>query len=110
MENKVYSGWAFKENGITMSAINKQIYQNLKSKIKMCYVDFKTKILDCTQKDLEQYCCITPDRRGYGHIQYRILSNPHNLSYDELALACDGGNLCYGYRQISSDTLAIYID
>ena len=98
LDRKVYSGWAFKDDGDEMARINMEIYKELKPKIKMCYIDYRTKIVQCTNEDMEKYCCIVPDGHGYGNQQYKVLSNPHNLSNDELALVCDGGNLCFGYR------------
>ena len=110
LKQKVYSGWALKENAIEMSKINKEIYKSLKPKVKMCYVDYRTKTLDCTSDDLQKYCCITPYGHGYGTIKYRVLSNPYGFTKDQLALICDDGNLCYGYRQDGSDVFIIYND
>jgi hypothetical protein len=35
---------------------------------------------------------------GYAHKKYRVVHNPNKLSTNELALFCDRGNLCFGYR------------
>jgi hypothetical protein len=35
---------------------------------------------------------------GYAHTDYEVHENNENLSYDDLALICDRGNLCFGYR------------
>ena len=109
LERKVYSGWAFKDNAKEKARINKELYAELKSKVKMCWVNPRTRLLDCTSEDMEKYCCITVDGHGYAHTRYRILSNPHNLSNDKLALVCDGGNLCFGYR-MDGDVVVVYID
>lgn len=34
----------------------------------------------------------------YAHGEYKIYKCPNEVSLDELALICDGGNLCFGYR------------
>lgn len=109
LDKRIYNGWALKENGFEMSKINREIYEEIKPKFKMCYVDHKTKLLDCTQDDMDKYCCIVPDGSGYGNQRYVVLSNPYNFSNDEIALACDGGNLCFGYR-CDNNIFIIYID
>lgn len=41
---------------------------------------------------------------GYAHIKYKILRNAPGLSSQDLAIICDGGNLCFGYRTEGSYT------
>lgn len=35
---------------------------------------------------------------GYAHKKYRVVKNGPVLSTKDLAIICDGGNLCFGYR------------
>lgn len=35
---------------------------------------------------------------GYAHVKYRVLKNAPGLSMKDLAIICDRGNLCFGYR------------
>lgn len=35
---------------------------------------------------------------GYAHKKYRIVKNGPGLSTEDLAIICDQGNLCFGYR------------
>lgn len=35
---------------------------------------------------------------GYAHTKYRVLKNAPGLSTRDLAIICDEGNLCFGYR------------
>lgn len=35
---------------------------------------------------------------GYGHKKYRVAKNAPGLSAEDLAIICDQGNLCFGYR------------
>jgi hypothetical protein len=109
LERKVYSGWAYKDNADEKARINRELYAELEHKIKRCYVNPRTRLLDCTSEDMEKYCCFISEGHGYANIRYRILSNPYNLSNDELALVCDGGNLCFGYR-MDGDVVVVYID
>ena len=110
LEWKVYSGWAFKDDAEDKSKINIGLYEARKSKAKQCWMDPRTRLLNCTSEDMENYCCFINEGRGYANTRYRILSNPHNFSNDELALICDGGNLCFGYRMEGSDVIVIYTD
>ena len=87
LERKVYSAWAFDRDGVDKANINRQIYEQLEPKVKWCYIDYHTK-----------------------KSNYRILSNPYGFNKDELALICDAGNLCFGYRMKGSDVVVIYTD
>lgn len=94
MERKIYSSWAFTENAVEKGKINRQIYEeDLKPKSKLFWGDKYP-----TEEEKQQFMCYKAVDRGYGHTKYKILSNPHGFSNSELALICDGGNLCFGYR------------
>ena len=86
LERKIYSGWAFSDNPEEKFRINKEIYQEIKDKAK-----------------------VRPVKCRYGTTYYRVLENPENLSELELALICDKGNLCFGYRR-EGDYIVIYTD
>lgn len=47
----------------------------------------------------DDYDIVLESTAGYGHTKYRIVKNNTKLSTDELALICDQGNLCFGYRR-----------
>lgn len=38
-----------------------------------------------------------------------VLKNAPNLTDREIALLCDGGNLCFGYR-VEGNTICVYTD
>ena len=46
---------------------------------------------------------------GYAHTKYRVLVNKPNLSNEDLAIICDRGNLCFGYRANGS-IISVYTD
>ncbi len=46
---------------------------------------------------------------GYAHMKYRVLRNKPNLSMKELAIICDEGNLCFGYR-VENGIIRVYTD
>jgi hypothetical protein len=75
MDKKIYSSYAFTENEEEKQQINRGIFQEIKDKAKVKLV-----------------------KTGYASSFYEVVSNPENLSTLELALICDRGNLCFGYR------------
>ena len=46
---------------------------------------------------------------GYAHKKYRVVKNAPGLSIEDLAVICDEGNLCFGYRTEGS-IICIYTD
>lgn len=95
MEKRIYNSWAFSENEREKGKINYQIYvEELKPKAKQFSSNNQP-----SDEEMKEFACYTCIGRGYGHNKYKILSNPHNFSELELALICDDGNLCFGYRK-----------
>ena len=86
MEKRIYNDYAFTENAREKIKINCQIYTEIKDKARV----------ECVAV-------------GYGHNTYKVIENPENLSVLELALICDKGNLCFGYRA-EGDLIVIYTD
>ena len=75
----------------------KETYENIKDKAVIIFDKEKA-----TDELLKSKSVILYYRDGYAHTDYLVLSNPHKLSDYELALFCDGGNLCFGYRVMGS--------
>jgi hypothetical protein len=97
MERKVYSSYAFKENEREMMKINSEIYNELKEKykiLKVSDIDHKAP----TKEEIEQNDVVYSRKACYGHGEYKIYKCPEEITIDELALICDDGNLCFGYR------------
>lgn len=46
---------------------------------------------------------------GYAHAKYQVIKNGPNLLIQDLAILCDKGNLCFGYRTQGS-TIIIHTD
>ena len=86
IERRIYSGWAYTENEKEKARINYEIYKEIKDKAEVKWI-----------------------RSLYGRQEYEVVSNPHNLNNDELALICDEGNLCFGYRT-NGELIVIYTD
>lgn len=46
---------------------------------------------------------------GYAHKKYKVIKNGPNLSAKDIAIICDRGNLCFGYR-VEGSTIIVYTD
>jgi hypothetical protein len=97
VEKKIYSKWAFTENENEKMKINKEIYNELREKYriyKVSDIDHKTP----TKDELNNNDIVYSRKACYGHGEYIIYKCPDEVTLDELALICDGGNLCFGYN------------
>jgi len=77
--------------------INRQIYEELEERykiLKVSDIDHKAP----TSEELEQNDIVYSRKACYAHGEYRIYKCPNEVTLDELALICDGGNLCFGHR------------
>ena len=108
MEEKIYKRWAYTENQDEKARINMEIYNRLKPLSKRVVINPATKKPDWTKEDEKQYFCYRFIGQSLGCARYRVVSNPHGFSADEMALVCDGGNLCFGYS--GSYDIFIYTD
>ena len=112
LERKVYSGWAYTENELEKSKINRDLYNDLMGKYKISYssraYNAKTKCME--DINLDNYDLVVSGSSGYAHVTYSIIKNNTNLSYDEIALVCDRGNLCFGYRVGSNGSIIVDTD
>lgn len=46
---------------------------------------------------------------SYATVTYAVIKNTANLSTEDLAIICDSGNLCFGYRSLGN-IITVYID
>lgn len=97
MERKIYSPWAFTENEREKGLINIEIHAELKKKYKVFRSDLKFNLVDGEDCIFADYDVVIGRKPGYNHSIYCIHKNTPGLSNNELALLCDGGNLCFGY-------------
>lgn len=112
IEKRIYSPWAYTENEKEKGCMNHEIYNELKDKYKIAHgmtmYNFKTNRNE--EINLDKYdIVIQCTRHDYGRNIFRIIKNEPNLSTDELALICDGGNLCFGYMP-ESNYIHIFTD
>ena len=98
LERRIYSPWAFTENEFEKGRMNHDIYNELKSKYIIFRSDFKNKIIDGFDICFDDYDIVIGRKPGYHHSVYYVYKNAPKLSVAELALICDGGNLCFGHR------------
>ena len=95
VERKIYNGFAFSDNEKEKFEINYEIYNELKSKykiLKLSDINHKSP----TKEDLDNYDIVYSRKACYGHGEYAIYKCPDNVTFDELSLICDEGNLCFG--------------
>lgn len=113
LERKVYESWAFTENEHEKGKINREIYKELCNKYKIIEVG-RTSINNepfsvPTQEELDNNDFVYAGRASYGRGEYKIYKCPDELSLDEIALICDGGNLCFGYAKFKASRKNIEI-
>lgn len=95
IERKVYNGWAFSENEREKGKVNREVYEKLKSKyriLKISDIDHKQPI----EEQLNNNDIVYSRKACYLHGEYRIYKCPDEVTFDELSLICDEGNLCFG--------------
>ena len=112
IEKRVYSTWAFSENEGEKAEINRTIYKELKEKYKIStsetYYNAETKTREPINAD-DFDIIVTCEGSGYAHKLYKVVKNEPKLSTAELALICDGGNLCFGY-DMRDGLIAVHTD
>lgn len=97
IERKVYNSWAFQQNESEKGKINREIYEELKNKYKIKKVsDIDHEIP--SEEDLNNNDIVYSRKACYLHGEYRIYKCPDEVTFDELSLICDGGNLCFGSK------------
>lgn len=101
VEKKIYDMWAFSENAFEKRDMNTLILKELNEKYRintngLVFNEQRRKFEEIDPEDFD--VIIKSAGSGYGCKHYDIIKNAPNLSNDELALICDGGNLCFGYR------------
>jgi len=112
MDKKITSKWAFADNPREKGKINYQVYLDLMDKYRVWSGGVKKYVGKGQYEPIDQdkydviYECVGT---GYGTKRYRINKNAPRLTKDELALICDGGNLCFGYRS-SGNEITVYTD
>ena len=95
IERIVYNGWAFTENEREKGKINSEIYEELKNKykiLKIADIDHKTH----NEEELNNNDIVYSRKACYLQGEYRIYKCPDEITFNELSLICDDGNLCFG--------------
>lgn len=98
--SEVYKSYAFTENEREKAKSNRARYEEIKSKWNiLCrgYAGIRE------AEDLTIYDLIIVRKPEYHHSICKVIENKTDLTQDEIALVCDGGNLCFGYRMQGED-------
>lgn len=98
MKKNIYSSWAFTENEHEKSKINHEIFKELKQKYKIYRDATQINLADGIDLNFDDYDVVIGRKACYRHGEYKVYKSTPKLSNDELALLCDGGNLCFGYK------------
>ena len=112
VEKQIYSCWAFSSEATEKRDMNSTIYKELCEKYKIAYSDrvYDAELKGMKAVNLDDYDIIVKSEgSGYAHTNYKVVKNAPNLTPLELALICDGGNLCFG-GSFSSRNIKIYTD
>lgn len=87
-------------------------YKKLKEKYKIHYglTDYNKETRITKNINLDDYDIIVKeDFPTYACRNFQIIKNKPNLSALELAIICDEGNLCFGYRG-NQEYITVYTD
>lgn len=87
-------------------------YEELKQKYKIArasqeYSSKEKRYIPINQEDYD--IIIEFEKSGYAHKKYRVIKNAPKLSNQDLAIICDCGNLCFGYR-MEGQLICIHTD
>lgn len=111
-------GWAFISDTDKRDEIGKAILDRYHSLIDEYNIIFGNQKYDPMVKGMRDYTedeinkadiWIILDGGGYAHTDYYIRKNTTDLDNDDLAIICDRGNVCFGYR-CSGNFITIYTD
>lgn len=70
----------------------------------------REKAAEALKQSLAQYDIVVECiGTGYAHKKYRVVKNGPDISTKDLAIICDSGNLCFGYRTEGS-IICVYTD
>lgn len=83
-------------------------YEDLKNKYNIAHSVAQIKAAGKTEDDYD--VIVQGIGSGYAHKKYRAIKNKPGLSTQQLAIICDRGNLCFGYRVESGGVICVYID
>ena len=106
IEKRVYNHWAFSENAMERRDINYEIYKELTNKYKITLLGQSNEEKNILNKNDIVIQFIVVD---YACNVFKVIKNEPNLTMDELALICDNGNLCFGYRY-NGNVIRVYTD
>lgn len=101
-----YSGWAFCKDATAMYEANMAALDEYAGRY--CTLRYGQSVEDCIAENPDK---LVYEIGGhyYGRNSYVVVSNPENLSTEEIALIVDHGNLCFGFGG-SQYNIDIYTD
>ena len=96
-ELPAHSSWAFKKDAARLHDENMATYEALR------------KVCTHGDRPIGGMAVVRELTPGYACRRYQIVSNPIRLDSLHMALYCDGGGLCFGYR-VENSVIVVYTD
>ena len=98
LERKVYSPWAYTENESEKAKINRELYSELKDKVRI--------VGGSVGYGHHTYLIVPVDKEHFKDLEnsWAELNNKKKELLDEMALIADNGNLCFGYTYLGKLT------
>ena len=90
--NKVYKSYAFTENEREKSRRNRETFEEIRKKWRVLVRSYSS------DADDSNFDLVIFRKPQYHHSLCKVIKNDTDLTQDEIALVCDRGNLCFGYR------------
>lgn len=96
--SEIYTAYAFTGNELEKGKKNRETYKEICEKWRILVRDYSVNEIDESNFDL-----IIKRKPEYLHSVCKIIKNNTDLTLDEIALVCDSGNLCFGYKMQGDD-------
>ena len=95
--SEVYKSYAFTENEREKAKKNRETFEEIRKKWRILVRSYSS------NADDSNFDLVIKRKPEYHHSICKVIENKTDLTQDEIALVCDGGNLCFGYRMQGED-------
>jgi len=94
----VNAPWAYKPNYAELAEQNRATYEEV------------SKVCTFGEQPIGGLVVVRQMAPAYARARYKVVSNPIGLDTAHIALFCDGGSLCFGYRMGAGSVIEVYTD
>lgn len=99
----VYAPWAFQENEGEKRDANRRLYSQLMERLGIDRAQTAGRVVEGGGLAFEE---LSPT---YNEIHFRVTEKPDWMTWAEVALVCDYGNLCFGFH-LRGNVIDVYTD